>query len=50
MTFRHEFDRFGRHPVAALGDRQSDRYTRSLTDPAADIDLAIMQLHQALDD
>ena len=50
MTFRHEFDRLGRRPFATLTDRQSNRHPRSLADPAADIDLTIMQLHQAFDD
>lgn len=47
-TLRHELGRLG--PVAAFADRQSDRHPRSLVDPATDIDLTIMQFHQALDD
>ena len=50
MTFRHKFDRFDRPPVAVLADRQSDRDPRALAGPAADIDRAIMQLYQPLDD
>ena len=50
MVFRHEPNGFGRRLIVALSKGQSDRYPRSLADPAADIDRAVMQLHQTFDD
>ena len=47
---RHQPYRIGRHLVAFAIDRQAHGNPRALTQPAADIDIAAMQLYQALDD
>src|SRR5262245_35656015 len=47
MTFRHKLNRFGRRPVDRFTNGQSNRYPRPLADPTADVDLALVPLHQA---
>ena len=48
-TFCHELDRIDDLAAFAI-DRQPNRYARAFAEPAADINIAVVQLHQPLDD